>query len=119
MQKNPSIVYIPIFVNLSILHLVKVTNALSISLMKRVACYLLFHTHKRRGICRSQTAHGRYVTPIGRIKEISSDNGGEYIFQAFEKVLRDSGIKHTMMEYRTHHIKWEIGTQLERCNRNG
>ena len=36
------------------------------------------------------------VAPIGHIKEIHSDNGGEYISQAFETVLRDNGIKHTM-----------------------
>ena len=36
------------------------------------------------------------VTPIGHIKEIHSDNGGEYISQAFDTVLRDNGIKHTM-----------------------
>ena len=36
------------------------------------------------------------VTPIGHIKEIHSDNGGEYISQAFDMVLRDNGIKHTM-----------------------
>ena len=36
------------------------------------------------------------VAPIGRIKEIHSDNGGEYKSQAFETVLRDNGIRHTM-----------------------
>ena len=36
------------------------------------------------------------VAPIGRITEVHSDNGGEYISQAFKKVLRDNGIKHTL-----------------------
>ena len=36
------------------------------------------------------------VAPIGRPKEIHSDNGGEYVSQAFETVLRDNGIKHTL-----------------------
>ena len=36
------------------------------------------------------------VAPIGRVKEIHSDNGGEYISKAFETVLRDNGIMHKM-----------------------
>ena len=36
------------------------------------------------------------VAPIGRIKEIHSNDGREYISKAFETVLRDNGIKHTM-----------------------
>ena len=35
------------------------------------------------------------VSPIGKVKEIHSDNGGEYIGQEFQKVLLDNNIKHT------------------------
>ena len=35
------------------------------------------------------------VAPIGRPKEIHSDNGGEYNCQAFQNILLDNSIKHT------------------------
>lgn len=35
------------------------------------------------------------VAPIGRPLEIHSDNGGEYLSQAFQQVLLDNSIKHT------------------------
>ena len=35
------------------------------------------------------------VAPIGSVKEIHTDNGGEYLSQAFQQVLLDNQIKHT------------------------
>ena len=35
------------------------------------------------------------VAPIGLVKEIHTDNGGEYVSQAFQQVLLDNQIKHT------------------------
>ena len=35
------------------------------------------------------------VAPIGSVKEIHTDNGGEYLSQAFQQVLLENQIKHT------------------------
>lgn len=35
------------------------------------------------------------VAPIGQVKELHSDNGGEYIGRHFQSVLIERGIKHT------------------------
>ena len=35
------------------------------------------------------------VSPIGKIKEIHSDNGAEYMSKSFQKILIDNGIKQT------------------------
>jgi len=35
------------------------------------------------------------VAPIGKIKELHSDNGGEYTSNSFQTVLQDNGIKHS------------------------
>ena len=46
------------------------------------------------------------VAPIGKIKEIHDDNGGEYTGEQFRKVLRDNGIKQTTTSPYTPYQKW-------------
>ena len=35
------------------------------------------------------------VAPIGKVTKLHSDNGGEYVGHAFQKVLLDNNIEHT------------------------
>ena len=46
------------------------------------------------------------VSSVGKIKIIRSDNGGEYVADTFNKVLRDQGIKH---EYTAPHTPQQCG----------
>ena len=64
------------------------------------------------------------VAPAGCIKEIHSDNGGEYKSQAFETVLRDNGIRYTMTapylpyQYGTSERSWRSLMEMDRCLRS-
>lgn len=46
------------------------------------------------------------VSSVGKIKTIRSDNGGEYVADTFNKVMRDQGIKH---EYTAPHTPQQCG----------